>query len=117
MEFDPVNSVNENIQLLNWGKDVTLKNVDEFRMAIWKLLESDQSELILELTDVAYLNSAALGVIADAVLSAGRSDKELVLAGIQSTVGEIFQIVHFSTFMKIFIEVNDAYTYFDSLRE
>jgi anti-sigma B factor antagonist len=70
----------------------------------------------LELTDVAYLNSAALGVIADAVLSAGRADKELVIAGIQSTVGEIFQIVHFSTFMKIFIQVEDAYTYFQTVK-
>ncbi|ULO10584.1 STAS domain-containing protein [Paenibacillus sp. 19GGS1-52] len=117
MELDPGNSVGDNIQLLNWDKDVTLKNVDEFRMAIWKLLESDQRKLILELTDVAYLNSAALGVIADAVLTAGRSDKELVMAGIQSTVEEIFQIVHFSTFMKIFIEVNEAYTYFQSLKK
>jgi len=106
------NSLQGKIQLLNWNKDVTLKNVDEFRMAIQKLIEGDPTGLILELTDVAYLNSAALGVIADAALSAGRTGKELVIAGVQSTVGEIFEIVHFSTLMKIFTELSDAYGYF-----
>lgn len=110
------NSMKDTIQLLNWDKAVTLKNVDEFRMAIWKLLDSDNSKLILGLTDVAYLNSAALGVIADAVLSSERLGKELIIGGIQSTVGEIFRIVHFSTFMKIFIEVKEAEAYFQGVK-
>jgi anti-sigma B factor antagonist len=109
------NIMHDTVQLLNWDKDVTLKNVDEFRMAIWELLDSDKRKLILGLTHVAYLNSAALGVIADAVLSSGRLGKELIIAGIQSTIGEIFRIVHFSTFMKIFIEVKEAYSYFQGV--
>lgn len=104
-------SLHGKIQLLNWNIDVTLKNVDDFRRAIQKLLESESTGLVLELTDVSYLNSAALGVVADAVLTAGRMGKELVIAGVQSTVGEIFEIVHFSTLMKIFLELNDAYDY------
>ncbi|ETT30733.1 STAS domain-containing protein [Paenibacillus sp. FSL P4-0338] len=105
------NSLHEKIQLLKWNKDITLKNVEEFHRTIQRLLECESRGLILELTDVAYLNSAALGVIADAVLTAGRTGKELVIAGVQPTVGEILEIVHFSTFMKIFTELNDAYDY------
>ncbi|AIQ39359.1 STAS domain-containing protein [Paenibacillus sp. FSL R7-0297] len=110
------NSLQGKIQLLKWNKDVTLKNVDEFRVTILKLIEGDSAGLILELTDVSYLNSAGLGVIADAVLTAGRMGKELVIAGVQSTVGEIFEIVHFSTLMKIFADLNDAYDYLNGVR-
>ncbi|WP_379132018.1 STAS domain-containing protein [Paenibacillus sp. sgz500958] len=106
------NSVQDNVFLLSWDKDVTLKNVDEFRATVRTLLESDKRKLLLKLSGVSYLNSAALGVIADAVLASGRMDKELVLADIQPTVDEIFQIVHFSTFMKIFMDIEDAYAYF-----
>ncbi|MNF17423.1 hypothetical protein D3C80_2209190 [compost metagenome] len=59
------------------------------------------------------MNSAALGVIADAVISAGRAGKELIIAGVQATVGEIFEIVHFRTLMKIFPHINEAYSYFE----
>lgn len=107
------NPLHEHIQLLSWNKDVTLKNVDEFRLSLLSLIENDKKKLILELSQVAYLNSAALGVIADAVISSGRVGKELVIAGIQSTVSEIFKIVHFHTFMKIFTEVQDAYLYLE----
>ncbi|WP_379163710.1 STAS domain-containing protein [Paenibacillus sp. sgz5001063] len=100
------------VQLLHWSTDVTLKNVDEFRGAVQKLVDGEKAKLILELTEVAYLNSAALGVIADAVLGAGRTGKELIIAGVQSTVGEIFEIVHFSSLMKIFTEIDEGYIYF-----
>jgi anti-sigma B factor antagonist len=105
------------IQLLHWDKDVTLKNVDDFRMAVWKILDGEKSKLILELTGVVYLNSAALGVIADAVLISGRYHKELVIAGVQPTVNEILKIVRFSTFMKIFVQVEEAYHYYNRVKE
>lgn len=106
------NTLKDQVQLLNWNTDVTLKNVDEFRGAIEKLVDGEKTKLILELTKVAYLNSAALGVIADAVLGAGRTGKELIIAGVQSTVGEIFEIVHFSALMKIFTALEEGYAYF-----
>lgn len=111
------NALPEQIGLLKWDKDVTLKNVDDFRGAVLKLIDSDKTKLILELTEVSYLNSAALGVIADAVLSAGRIGKQLVIGGMKATVAEIFAIVHFSTLMKIFTEIDHAYAYYDGEKE
>jgi anti-sigma B factor antagonist len=102
----------DHVQLLQWEQDVTLKNTDEFRRAVLKLLHSDKSKLILGLKDVVYLNSAALGVIAEAVLSSVRNGKELIIASVEPTIEEIFKIVHFGTFMKIFIELEEAFTYY-----
>ena len=111
------NALQEQIGLLKWDKDVTLKNVDDFREAVLKLIDGGQTKLILELTEVSYLNSAALGVIADAVLSAGRMGKQLIIGGMKATVAEIFAIVHFSSLMKIFTELNDAYAYYEGEME
>jgi anti-sigma B factor antagonist len=105
------------IQLLRWDQDVTLKNVDDFRSAVWKMIDGEKKKLILELTGVVYLNSAALGVIADAVLISGRYHKEFIIAGVQPTVNEILKIVHFSTFMKIFVQVEEAYNYYNRVKE
>jgi anti-sigma B factor antagonist len=63
------------------------------------------------------LNSAALGVIADACLSSKRNNKELVIAGIEPTVEEIFNIVYFPTFIKIFVETEAAHGYFQGVKE
>jgi anti-sigma B factor antagonist len=106
---------NGNIQLLRWEQDVTLKNVDDFRMAVWKLLDGDKNMLILDLSGVVYLNSAALGVTADAVLSSKRNHKELIVSGVQPTVKEIFKIVRFSTFMKMFDELQEALHYYHNV--
>lgn len=106
-------SLKDKVEQLNWKADVTLKNVEEFRRALLKLTDSEKTKLVLELTEVSYLNSAALGVIADAVLRAGRADKELLIGGVQATVGEIFEIVHFRTLMKIFPDISEAYAYFE----
>lgn len=101
----------DKVEQLNWKSDVTLKNVDDFRKALLSLSDSQKTKLILNLTEVSYLNSAALGVIADAVLSAGRANKEILIGGVQATVSEIFEIVHFRTLMKIFPDINEAYAY------
>lgn len=73
------------IQVLNGEQDISLRNVDDFRLAVRKLLDCEKEQLILNLSKVVYLNSAALGVIADAALVAGKHRKQLVVAGVQPT--------------------------------
>ncbi|HHY71748.1 MAG TPA: STAS domain-containing protein [Bacillus bacterium] len=88
--------------LLNWEEDVTLKNVASFRDAMKDLIHSDSGRLLLHLKGVQYLNSGALGVIADSVMTARKNQKELVVVATQQSVREIFNIVKFGTFIKIF---------------
>lgn len=95
-------TANDQVILLNWEEDVTLKNIENFRDAVKELLNSDSSRLLLNLQGVQYVNSGALGVIADTVMNARRNQKELVVVATQKSVREIFNIVKFNTFMKIF---------------
>jgi anti-sigma B factor antagonist len=104
----------DQVHLLLWDHDITLKNVDDFRLAVLELLKCNGNKLILELTGVEYVNSTALGVIADSFQTSRQSHKELVVAGVQPPVEEIFKIVRFGTFIKIFIMVEEAFDYFHS---
>jgi anti-sigma B factor antagonist len=102
----------QDIYILKWNQDVTLKNVDEFRMEIWKLVENSGNKLILDLSGVNYLNSASLGVIADAVQYSKRYHKQLVISGVQPMVEEKFKIIRFGSFMKIFGSLKEAYHFY-----
>ncbi|WP_017756272.1 STAS domain-containing protein [Calidifontibacillus oryziterrae] len=102
----------EKVFLLKWEEDVTLRNIDEFKAAMNQLIESDSSDLILNFKEVQYVNSAALGTIADSVMTARKNQKELVIVEIQPPVQEIFNIVKFGSFIKFFETEEEGLKYF-----
>lgn len=102
----------EKVILLKWEDDVTLRNIEDFKTAMNKLIHSDSRELVLNFKEVQYVNSAALGAIADSVMSARKNKKELVIVEIQPPVQEIFNIVKFGSFIKFFDTEEDAFEYY-----
>lgn len=108
--------VKNNTSILYFGEDVTVKNVEPFKQQILHLIESNTNNLILNLKEVSYLNSAGLGIIADAVVSARKINKELAIVEVGETVKEIFEMVKFSSFIKIFDSEKLAEDFFCSER-
>lgn len=104
--------INDSIGMLQWGENITLKNVEQFRHNVERLISQKEENLILNLANTNYINSAGLGIIAESVMSARKNHKELVLAEITEAVQEIFEIVKFTSFMKIFQSEQDAIDYF-----
>lgn len=102
----------ENTTSLNWTEDLTLQNIETFKDHMKKLIQSEGHQLILNLKEVNYINSSALGIIADSVLEARKHHKEIVIVEIQPVVIEIFTIVKFSTFIKLFDTQEEAFQYF-----
>ncbi len=100
--------VREEIITYNWNQDVTLNTADLFREELLAFIQSSNKKLILSLTGVAYINSAGLGVVADAVMQARKQGKELVVANIQGTISEIFEIVKFGSFIHLFATEEEA---------
>lgn len=107
-------TANNQVSLLNWKEDVTLKNIGSFKNAMKELLQLDGEQLLLFLQDVQYVNSGALGVIADSVMTARKNRKELVVVATQQSVKEIFNIVKFGSFIKIFNTKEEGLQYFES---
>ncbi|WCN37543.1 STAS domain-containing protein [Aneurinibacillus uraniidurans] len=100
------------VAILHWQQDVRVDTVDAFKQAVWELKEQEQKQLILDLHGVQYLNSLSLGIISEAVVGARRQGKEIVVAGIGETVAEIFKIVKFHKFIRLFKQREEAFTYF-----
>lgn len=103
---------NDQAILLTWEEDITLRNNAIFKDNMKELANSDSDKLLLFLQGVQYLNSGALGVIADTVMEARKNQKELVVVTTQSSVKEIFNIVKFSSFIKIFDSKEEGLQYF-----
>lgn len=101
----------EGISILTWQGDITFQNVDAFRERINELMAQETVCMILNMEQVLYVNSAALGILADAVVKGRRNGKELVIAGIQPIVHEIFSIVKFEKFVKLYMSMDDALQY------
>ncbi|BAU29918.1 anti-sigma B factor antagonist [Aneurinibacillus soli] len=100
------------VAILHWEQDVRIDTVDGFKQAVWELREQAQKQLILDLQGVQYLNSLSLGIISETVVSARRQEKEMVVAGISETVAEIFTIVKFHKFIRLFKQREEALAYF-----
>ncbi|MFC0476352.1 STAS domain-containing protein [Robertmurraya beringensis] len=77
-------------------------------IAIVVMRDETYESVILSLKGVGYINSAGLGVIADAVMQARKQGKELVVANIQGPISEIFEIVKFGSFIHLFATEEEA---------
>lgn len=104
--------VNDDIQILQWGENITLQNVEHFRQMMEQLINHESECLILNLAGMNYINSAGLGIIVDAVMTARKNMKELILCDISQSVKEIFVIVKFSAIMKMVDSEEMAIEYF-----
>lgn len=109
-----IKSVGDYIHILEWHENITLKNVDQFRQEMESFLKISSHQLILNIANISYINSAGLGIIAESVMQARRSQKELVVSDIQQSIKEIFTIVKFASFMKLFDTEIEAIQFFQA---
>ncbi|WP_246945139.1 STAS domain-containing protein [Bacillus pinisoli] len=103
------------VDILKIEEEITIKNNEQFKLEMSKFLSDCRQFLVLDLDEVSYLNSSALGIIADTAMKAKKEHKELVLSGIKPPIDEIFKIVKFDTFMRLFPTLKEAEEYFSNL--
>lgn len=95
--------------------DITFKRVNDFQYHMEKFILQSEKYLILDLMKVMYLNNSALGIIAHTSLKAKEYNKELVIAGNNAPLNEIFEIVNFNIFTQLFTTRKEAIEYFQGL--
>lgn len=99
------------VDIIEVVDEITIKNVDVFRIHMKRFLDEPSHQLIVDLEKVSYMNSSALGIIADAAMKAKKSKKELVIAGVKPPLEEIFEIVKFNSFLELFTSLQAAEEY------
>ncbi|WP_245671345.1 STAS domain-containing protein [Pseudobacillus wudalianchiensis] len=102
------------IQVMHWEEDITLKNIELFRAAMLKFTAGSVDYFVLDLKPIQYINSAGLGIIAESVMNMRKQQKDMAISGIGQSIEEIFAIVKFTAFIKLFPDIEAAINFFEA---
>jgi anti-anti-sigma factor len=84
---------------------------DRFRERLMPLIEAETAEyqkIVLDMSNVEYMSSVGLRVLMLAAKTSKKLDRLIVVAGLHSTMKEIFEISRFNMVFKTYDAVGDA---------
>jgi anti-sigma B factor antagonist len=97
-------NINEenNIQLLKLSGELIDKNqATDLMIAINELLELGKSKLIIDLTDLKYMNSSGLNVLIQLLTKTRTKGGECVIYNVNKKVNELLIITKLNTLFKV----------------
>lgn len=104
----------ENAETFEVEQEITLYNTVDFQKQLEIFLRNSGKNLILDLNKAKYVNNSALSIIVKSAIDAIKENRELVIAGMQPPISEIFELVQFNKFIKLFTTREEAIDYFKS---
>ena len=88
--------------------EIDLRSSPSLRGLFLSLLLETPARIILDLSQVRYIDSSGVGTIVELKRRAGRSDGLVVLVGLQARVRSIFEIAKLDRFFTITQTVDEA---------
>ncbi len=85
---------------------LTTENLQPFQNAIRR--EDDVLTVILDLTDVPYIDSSGLGSLVSAQVSRQKAGRRVVLSGVNDRVMKLLEITKVESLFLVFDSVDDA---------
>ncbi len=85
---------------------LTMENLRPFQAAIRR--EENVSTVILDLTDVPYVDSSGLGSLVSAQVSRQKAGRKVVLSGVNERVLKLLEITKVESLFLIFPTIDDA---------
>jgi anti-anti-sigma factor len=104
LTFEQLPSTDPNIHIYKLRGPLVLGNMFEFQTA----LRSDTASIILDLTDVPYLDSAGLGIIVNAYVARQKSGRKLLIVGANERVGALIKVTRLENVFEVFQSVDAA---------
>lgn len=101
--------------ILELKGELDTEGVRQFEPTLLQLCEEKEKHLILDCTNLSYINSLGLGLIIKAFKRANENDQKLILAGLQDPIWRLFEIVRFHRIFPIFESVGQALTAIDPI--
>ncbi len=90
------------------GQFIGGNETDELRENLKTIAERNQSKLIINLKDVTYLNSTALGVLISAHANFVKRDAKVVLCNVSKSIENIFVITKLTLVFTIADNIQEA---------
>lgn len=82
--------------------EVDLHGTPRLREALTELVKLADAKVVVNLTQVNYIDSSGLGVLVGAMKEAGKSGGKLVLTGLGREVRTVFELTRLSRFFDIY---------------
>ncbi len=99
---------NKNITLLSVKGQIDTLTAPEFAKKLLSVLVNRKVKLIIDLNGVDYIGSAGWGVFISEIKQIREQDGDLVLAGMNSDVLEVYHSLEFGSILKAFPNVESA---------
>ncbi|NOZ57009.1 MAG: STAS domain-containing protein [Calditrichaeota bacterium] len=103
-----VTTVERDVVVLHPHGELDVHTCNPLREDIERYIQSGQAQLVVDLSDVTYLDSSALGVLVTGLKLARKSGGALKLSGLQSNVRKIFDLTRLSKFFEIYDDPDSA---------
>ena len=103
-----------NIWLVGVGGRLDQNLSPQLEEQLLALLARGENQLVVDLTQVSYINSGGLRCLVSAWRRAQRQDGNLFLCGLNTRLQEIFSIIGFNDVFRIFPASGDAVAAFET---
>lgn len=90
-----------------WG-EVTIQESPEFHRRLLDVCREAPRRLIVNLSEVSYIDSSGVGTLVDINRKMGRHKGELFLVGLTPTVRSVFEITKLDQFFSIYDNEQEA---------
>ncbi len=88
--------------------EVDLRTSPQLRNTLHELLENRPPRIIIDLSDVSYVDSSGVGTIVELKRRAMRSGSDVILVGLQTRVRSVFEITRLDKFFTIAKDIDEA---------
>ncbi len=87
---------------------VDSETVDEFSNSLTSLVEKGEYQIVLDIEDLSYINTAGLSVIADVFKKARQNQGSLKILNAPEAIRELLDIVRFTRIIDLFDDEDAA---------
>jgi anti-sigma B factor antagonist len=88
--------------------EVDLRTSPQLRARFLELIEERPRRIILDLTNVDYIDSSGVGTVVELKRRAMRNESKVVLVGLQRRVRSLFEITRLDKFFTITDSIDEA---------
>lgn len=111
-EYKIEKKVISDVVILKFIGEIT-SNIDDNVKKILKEEFQDMYNIILDLTELKYLNSTGLGSIAAILRYARKNDGDIKICGLQSSVKKLFEITRLDKIFEVYEDITSAVESFE----
>ena len=102
------------VSVLTLSGRVDRGGATEMELVLMAELKEGHTQIALDLSDVPYINSTGLRVLANVLIQARDGGGNLVLVNLHPRVKRVFEIIGFLQFFEVYSDIDAAVTAFDA---